>query len=136
METWGTPALTSVQEEVCPLRTTVNIFLINLYQRLLQRDNIKIICWKWITHEWITLPEPARAVYLKLNHCSSTNMIEKRSIAHSMLLLLKESSIMNIIPLEYMQHSQSLIDSYESQGTASIAIDQFAYLGHIFLPRI
>ena len=41
MEPWGTPALTSAQEEVCPLRTTVNIFLINLYQRLLQRDNIE-----------------------------------------------------------------------------------------------
>ena len=42
---------------------------------------------------------------------------------------------MNIIQLEYMQQSQSLIDSCESQGTVSIAIDQFAYLTKYFSPE-
>ena len=43
-----------------------------------------------VSNTLTTLPDPVRAVFLKLVQCPSTDMIEKRSIAHFMLLLLKE----------------------------------------------
>ena len=41
---------------------------------------------------------------------------------------------MNIIPLQYIQQTQSLIDSYEFQATIAIDIYQLVYLSkHFFL---
>ena len=49
---------------------------------------------------------------------------------------MKENSITNIIPLQYIQQAQSLIDSYESQATIAIEIDQFVYLSKYFCPEL
>ena len=116
-------------------RKQVNIFLINICQTLLQRGYIEDNLME-VSNTLATLPDPVRVVFLKLVQCTSTNMIEKRSITHFMLLLLKESSITNIIPLEYIQQAQSLIDSYESQAKSAMEIDQFVYLSKYFYPEL
>ena len=116
-------------------RKQVNMFLVNLCQTLLQRGYIEDNLME-VRNTLTALPDPVRAVFLKLVQCTSTKMIEKRSIAHFMLLLLKESSITNIIPLEYMQQAQSLIDLYESQATIAMEIDQFVYLSKYFCPEL
>ena len=116
-------------------RKQVNIFLVNLCQTLLQRGYIEDNLME-VSNTLTTLPDPVRAVFLKLIQCTSTKMIEKRNIAHFMLLLLKESSLTNIIPLEYIQQAQSLIDLYESQATIAMEIDQFVYLSKYFCPEL
>ena len=86
-----------------------------------------------VSNTLTTLPDPVRAIFLKLVQCPSTDMIEKRSIAHFILLLLKEQ---HNVPLEYIQQAQSLTDSHESQATIAMEIDQFVYLSKYFCPEL
>ena len=62
-------------------------------------------------------------------------MVKKRSIAHFMLLLWKEGTII-IISLGYMHQAQSLIDSYESQAIIAMKINQSVYLNKYFCPDL
>ena len=43
---------------------------------------------------------------------------------------------MNIIPLQYIQQTQSLIDSYEFQATIAIDIYQLVYLSKCFFLEV
>ena len=43
---------------------------------------------------------------------------------------------MNIIPLQYIQQTQSLIDSYEFQATIAIDIYQLVYLSKYFFLEV
>lgn len=89
-----------------------------------------------VSNTLILLPNPVKAVFLKLAYCTSRKLTEKRSIALFMLLLLKKSSIRVIISLDYMPQTQSLIDLWESKETIAVEILQFVYLIKYFCPEL
>jgi len=117
-------------------RKAINVHLTSLANNVLNETVIENDQMHFIMTVNTTIPIEIKQLIFHMCQCPTINVIERKSVASLLILILKESSITNIIPRKYMNATKEMVSLVKSNATNPYIVDTFIQTSKFFCPEL